>query len=133
MFADVSTAQNILAGKSILKLAWSYLQTPSCIAICHTSTAMVAYVPFLLCGISHLASWESLRTIGPVTEESSSTLSTQAYCLSALLILFDFDMGNLIRCLGGIYSHKHITMDPIIEAVEALRHRLRCPVYPAQD
>ena len=68
-----------------------------------------------------LASWESLRDMVPISAASKSISSTRAYCLAALHLLFDFEVGDLIRWLGGIYSHAHIPLDPIRAAVDALR------------
>ena len=49
------------------------------------------------------------------------------------LILFDFDVGNLIQLLGGVYTHDHIFMTPIVEAVVALRQHAHRLGYPTQD
>ena len=53
--------------------------------------------------------------------------------MAALLLLFDFDMGDLIRWLGGVYLHTHIPLDPIRKAVHNLRHLPQRPGHPAQD
>ena len=95
---------------------------------------MAAYAPLrLYAGCQPLASWESVRTMGPVAESSPSILFTRAYRLAALFKLCDFDMGDLNRCLGSVYSHDYIPMCPIRAAAMALQHHLRRPGYPTQD
>ena len=71
--------------------------------------------------------------MGPVAAAPQSISPTRAYRLAALLLLFDFDLGDLIRWLGGVYTHDHIPMGPIRDAVEELRHRQQSPGYPIQD
>ena len=56
-----------------------------------------------------------------------------AYKSAALLLLFDFDIGDLIRWLGGIYTHAHITLDPIKTVISALHLRQLHSGYLVQD
>ena len=53
--------------------------------------------------------------------------------MAALLLLFNFDMGDLIRWMDGVYLHTHIPQDPIRRAVGDLRHMPQRPCYPVQD
>ena len=39
------------------------------------------------------------------------------------VLFFDFDIGDLIRWLGAVYTHAYITLDPIKAAILALCYR----------
>ena len=50
-----------------------------------------------------------------------------------MLLLLDFNVGDLIRWLGGVYTHDHIPLDPIRRAVAETRGIPSVPGYPVQD
>ena len=47
--------------------------------------------------------------------------------MAAALLLHNFVLGDLIRWLGGNYTHDHIDMVPIEAAVTAIRGHERPP------
>ena len=51
----------------------------------------------------------------------------------AMLLLFDFNMDDLIRWLGGVYTHEHKPLDPIRQAVTATGDVPQSHGYPDQD
>ena len=61
-------------------------------------------------------------SMGPVSAATPTISDPCAYRLEAFLILFNFDGGDLIYWLGGVYTHAHIPFDPIRTAVAVLRH-----------
>lgn len=61
--------------------------------------------------------WQTLRSMGPIGEESTSLSKSRAYRIVALIFLFDFDVSNLIQWLDRVYTHTRIPLDPIRKAV----------------
>ena len=49
------------------------------------------------------------------------------------LLLFHFDFGDLVRWLGGDYTHDHIDHDSTKEALVALRSVQQGEFYPKQN
>ena len=74
-----------------------------------------------------------IQSMPPVEALSPTILSLRAYKMAAMLLLFDFNIGDLIRWLGGVYTHEHIPLDPIRQAVEATRDVPQSQGYPVQD
>jgi len=71
--------------------------------------------------------------MGPVSKAFTSLSKPQAYKMAALLLLFNFDVVNLIQWLGRVYTHVYIPMYYICKAVEFLEKYQYRPDYPAQD
>mgnify|MGYP005694889421 CR=1 FL=1 len=71
--------------------------------------------------------------MGPITDVQPSLSGHRARDLSAALLILDFNIGDLIRWLGGDYCHEHIPLQPVRDAVAQIRHRPRPPGYPIVD
>ena len=56
-----------------------------------------------------------------VSSLSCTILRNRAHCMAMFLLLINFDIGDFIRWLGGVYTHDHITLDPIHRATNSLR------------
>ena len=67
-----------------------------------------------------LAHWDYLHSMGPISAAASDISHRRAYDLASALLLMDFHVGDLIRWLGGDYTHDHIPIEPIEEAVAAI-------------
>ena len=74
-----------------------------------------------------------LQSMPPVEALSPTISARRAYKMAAMLLLLDFNMGDLIRWLGGVYTHEHIPLDPIRQAVAATRNIPQSRGYPVQD
>ena len=59
----------------------------------------------------------------PVTSPlpPSAISASRVQDMAAALLLHNFILGDLIRWLGGDYTHDHINMPPIESAVSAIR------------
>ena len=102
--------------------------------VCSASPVLTAYAKLRLYASAQPPDhWEVLRSMGPISAAATSISKPRAYRLAALLLLFDFHVGDLIRWLGGVYTHEHIPLDPIRTAVAALRRLPRRRGYPVQD
>ena len=71
--------------------------------------------------------------MGPISLADPDLSHRRAYGLAASLLLLDFNVGDLIRWLGGAYTHEHIPMEPILTAISAVRSIPPPEGYPAQD
>ena len=80
-----------------------------------------------------LSTWSYLHSMGPIAEAPDQLSRRRAVDLSAALLLLDFNVGDLIRWLGGEYCHEHIPLEPIRAAVDQIKHRVRPPGYPIVD
>ena len=63
----------------------------------------------------------------PVNESSSSILLSSTYPLVAFLLLFNFDVGDLIRWLDGVYIHEHTPLCLLLKPsrLYAVAHTVR--------
>lgn len=97
-FVGVSTAHDMPAGELIIHLAWDHLPDSSRATLCDASVAVAAYARlwYYACRQPR-ASWKSLCDMGTVATAPQSISPTRAYRLAALLLLFDFDLDDLIR------------------------------------
>ena len=77
--------------------------------------------------------WDHLHSTGPITTAPTSISASRAYDMAAALLLHNFVLGDLIRWLGGDYTHDHINMAPIEAAVAAIRGHPRPPGFPVVD
>ena len=79
------------------------------------------------------SAWRSLRSMGPIKEAPSSLSRSRAYLLSAALLCLNFSVGDLLRWLGGVYTHSHIPLDPIRAAISEIRDLPILSGYPEVD
>ena len=132
--SGISTVHDVPPPELILHLAWEYLSLTSKTTICHAFRIMAAYARLRTYAISRpLTYWDYLHTMGPVSDAPSTLSRRRAIDLSAALLITDFNMGDLIRWLGGDYTHDHIPMDPIERAIAAIRDHPRPLGYPTVD
>ena len=95
---------------------------------------MAAYARLRLHATSRpIAAWDHLHSMGPIAHAPAAISGRRAMDLAAALLLLDFDVGDLIRWLGGDYCHEHIPLDPIRAAIAQVRRRTRPPGYPPVD
>ena len=71
--------------------------------------------------------------MGPVSGLSKTISRNRAQRLAQLALFLDFNIGDIIRWLGGAYTHDHIPLGPIWQAVAALRKIPTRDGYPVQD
>ena len=71
--------------------------------------------------------------MGPIKEASPSLSRGRAYLLAAALLVLDFSVGDLLRWMGGVYTHSHINLDPIKRAVDEVRSIPSSPGAPVVD
>ena len=130
----LSTSHDTPSGELVTHLIWDFLSTTDRLLMVKASPVIGAYARLRFFAASlGTDSWDELRTMGPIQDHTPSVHQPRAYRMAALLLLFDFDMGDLIRWLGGAYLHTHIPLDPIRKAVDDLRHLPQRPGHPVQD
>ena len=71
--------------------------------------------------------------MGPVSGLSKTISRNRAQRLAQLALLLDFNIGDIIRWLCGTYTHDHIPLGPIRQAVADLRKLPPKDGYPVQD
>ena len=132
--SGLSTSHDTPPPELILHLAWDFLSTPDKAALCEAFRVLAAYARLRLLATSRpLSSWDYLHSMGPVSQAPDTISGHRAVDLSAALLLLDFNVGDLIRWLGGDYCHEHIPLGPIRTAVDQIRHHPRPPGYPPVD
>ena len=108
-FTGVSTAHDVPPGELVLHLAWSFLTSTDIAIVCSAAPAIAAYARLRHYAVSADHSiWSKLRSMGPVASLRSTISGRRSYTLAAMLLLLDFNVGDLIRWLGGVYTHDHI-------------------------
>ena len=50
--------------------------------------------------------------MGTVASLRPTISGHRAYTMAARLLLLDFNVGDLIQWIGGVYTHDHIPLDP---------------------
>ena len=130
----ISTAHDCPPGELILHLAWVFIPPDDRDNLCAAAPAMKAYARLRHFAESvPLESLIELQSMPPVDALSPDISAIRAYKMAAMLLLFDFDVGDLIRWLGGAYTHEHIPLDPIRRAVNATKDVPQAKGYPVQD
>ena len=132
--AGISTAHDTPPPELICHLSWLFLAPADRSSLCQAFRIVGTYAKLRYHAVCRpLSYWDYLHSMGPISEAPSSLSRSRAYDLAAALLLLDFQVGDLIRWLGGDYAHDHIPMAPIEEAVAAIRSRPRPPGYPVVD
>ena len=130
----ISTAHDCPSGELILHLAWDFITPGDRAHLCTAAPAMEAYARLRHFAMSvPPAALIELQSMPPVEALSPTISALRAYKMAAMLLLLDFNMGDLIRWLGGVYTHEHIPLDPIRQAVAATRNIPQSRGYPVQD
>ena len=133
-FAGLSTAHDIPSGELIIHHIWDFVAPPERLLLCEASPTVGAYARLRHeCSATDPASYIGLRSMGPRAKLSSRLSRNRAHRMAMLLLLFDFAVGDMVRWLGGTYTHDHISLDPIRSAVAELRGRPHKKGYPVQD
>ena len=93
----LSTAHDVPSGEAILHHAWPFLIDNSCARVCSVSLAMQAYARLrLFASAQSQDGWTNIRTMGPISVVARNIAAPCTYCLAFLLLLFDFDIGDLV-------------------------------------
>ena len=101
--------------------AWDFLDTSSITSLCKAAPVMSSYG-----SLRSEASSLSIKEIDiirrplPHAKAVSSISPTRARDVAKLLLLCDFDTGNLIRCLGGNYTSEFLDFASIDACLLAL-------------
>ena len=133
-FAGLSTAHDIPSGELIIHFIWDFVAPSERLLLCEASPTVGAYARLRHeSSATDPAVFNGLRSMGPRANLSPRLSRNRAHRLAMLLLLFDFEVGDLVRWLGGTYTHDHIPLDPIRSAVAELRERPHKPGYPVQD
>ena len=66
----------------------------------------------------------------PVNEAPDNLPHSRAYLMAAALLCFHFSVGDLLRWIGGVYTHNHIDLEPIHNAVSEVRNLPYAPTDP---
>ena len=133
-FASLSTAHDCPSGELIIHHSWTFLSLADRLHVTSASPSLLAYAKLRWFATTRpCAQWSSLSAMAPISEASSSLSKSRAYLLAAALLVVDFDVGDLIRWLGGVYTHDHIPMEPIRAAVAEAKGIPRPPGYPVID
>ena len=69
----------------------------------------------------------------PLSSHSPTISSSRVRSMAHALLLFHFDFGDLIRWLGGDYTHDHINHEAINDALTALHSVDQGPLYPKHN
>ena len=132
--SGISTSHDTHPPKLIVHLVWGFLVPSERTTLCHLFQVLSAYARLRFYAASRPPSyWEYLHSMGPISLAASSLSRRRAYDMSAVLLLLHFDVGDLVRWLGGDYTHDHVPLQPIVDAVAAIRNHPRPPGYPVVD
>ena len=132
--AGISSSHDQPSSELIIHFAWDYITVSDRKALCAASPTFGSYARLRLAASSKpIAAYNGLRSIGPVSGLSKTISRNRAQRLAQLALLLDFNIGDIIRWLGGAYTHDHIPLGPIRQAVAALRKIPTRDEYPVQD
>ena len=122
VFSGLSTPHDSVAAELIIHLAWPSLSAISRSAVCEASSVFSAYAKLRQFAASKpIEHWDHLHSMDSISMADPNLSHKRAYGLAASLLLLDFNVGDLIRWLGGAYTHEHIPMGPIRTAISAIR------------
>ena len=133
-FIGVATSHDCPASELALHFTWPFLTDDERQLLCSTFPIIGAYARLRYFASSRAPSdWRSLSSMGPIKEASPSLSRGRAYLLAAALLVLDFSVGDLLRWMGGVYTHAHINLGPIKRAVDEARSYPPSPGAPVVD
>jgi len=120
-FAGLFSSKDSPPSGIMIHIAWSFLSHGDRASSCSTFPTIRQYAilrEYAITWPPHV--WEKLNSLGPRQERKSEISNHCAYDLLALLLKFDFNVGDLIRWLDGPYNHEHTPLEPIREALATI-------------
>ena len=118
----------------MVHFAWDFLTSADRDSLCASFRSIRAYAKLRLFASARPSSaWSTLSSMGPIELAPASLSIHRAHLMAAALLCVDFWLGDLIRWLGGVYTHDHIPLDPIRAAIVATRDIPPPPGYPSVD
>ena len=117
-FAGISTSHDCSSGELIIHLSWDFIPVSDRATLCEASPTFGAYTRLHLAATyTPVSSYNGLHSMGPISGLNKTISRNRAQRLAQLTLLLDFNIGDLIRWLGGAYTHEHTPLAPIRQAI----------------